>query len=170
MSTEVFIFYYFYLFKLIPFNKINANILHLIIYLCKNKVMTKKTLIASGFLGLAAILLLVLVRIAFYSPDIDYAFFNTAITLHIFHTIVLLGFAFKNQYVRESRLRYIYYFFVGGIVVSCTPLYIMLFEPSNVLRIILTSVSIIGSGLFIGGWITIVYLGYSYKSKYKKTH
>ena len=136
----------------------------------KTKGMTRKTLIAAGFLGLAAILLIVLVRISFYNSELDYAFFNTAIVLHIFHTIVLLGFAFKNQYVRESRLKYLFNFFVGGIVLTCTPLYVMLADPSNVIKIILTSISIIGSGLFIGGWITIIYLGFSYKSKYKKTH
>jgi len=131
--------------------------------------MTKKILITAGFLGLTGILLYVLERIVFFSPVINYFTFSTAITLQFFHTTVLLVFAFKNKYIRESKLKILYYTFFIGILLACTPLYLIHFiDAAGSLRDLLTILSFIGSGVLIGGWITIVYIGFSYSSASRK--
>jgi len=131
--------------------------------------MTKKILITVGFLGMVAVLLYVLGRIVFYNPVINYFVFSTAISLHFFHTAVLLIFAFKTKYVRESKIKILYYAFFAGIVFACTPLYLIHFmDPVGTLKDMLSIISFIGSGSLIGGWITIVYIGISYKSNLRK--
>jgi uncharacterized membrane protein YgdD (TMEM256/DUF423 family) len=131
--------------------------------------MTKKILITVGFLGLVAILLFVLERVVFFSPLINYFNFNTAISLHFFHTVVLLTFAFKNKYIRETKINILYTAFVAGIVLACTPLYLMHYiDPVGSTKGILTIISFIGSGSLIGGWIMVTYIGFSYNSKFRE--
>jgi uncharacterized membrane protein YgdD (TMEM256/DUF423 family) len=128
--------------------------------------MTKKILTTVGFLGLVAVLLYVLERIVFFSPVINYFTFTTAISLHIFHTLVLFMFAFKTKYIRESKIRVLYYAFLAGIIFTSTPLYLIHFiDPAGTMRDMLSIISFIGSGSLIGGWITVIYIGISYKSK-----
>jgi len=128
--------------------------------------MTKTILITTGFLGLVAILLFTLERIVFFSPLINYFNFTTAITLHFIHTLILMLFAFKNQYIRESKIRILYYAFFAGIVLACGPLYLMHYiDPAGSTKGMLTIISFIGSGSLIGGWIMVTYIGFSYVSK-----
>lgn len=128
--------------------------------------MTKKILTTSGFLGLMAVLLFILERIVFYSPVISYFNFNSAVFLHFFGTLSLLMFAFKNKHIREAKLKMVYYAFLAGVVFACTPLYLIHFmDPENSLRDILKIVSFIGSGAILGGWVAIIFIGISYKSK-----
>ena len=130
--------------------------------------MTKRILTTTGFLGLIAILLIVLERIIFFSPVINYFNFNTAISLHFFHTAVLLTFTFKNKYVNESKIKIVYYAFFVGIILACGPLYLIHFiDPAGSAKGILTIISFIGSGSLIGGWIAITYIGFSYHTKNK---
>lgn len=133
--------------------------------------MTKTILTTVGYLGLIGILLFVLVRIALPTSEaINYFNFNTAIGIHFSHALVLLMFAFKNQYIRESKLKYIYFFLLGGIIFCCTPLYLIHFtEPKDIIVEVLNIISFIGSGALIGGWVTILYVGFSYKTK-KASH
>lgn len=130
--------------------------------------MTKSILTTTGFLGLIAILLIVLERIIFFSPVINYFNFNTAISLHFFHTVVLMSFAFKNKYVKESKIKIVYYTFFSGIILACGPLYLIHFiDPAGSAKGILTIISFIGSGALIGGWIAVTYIGFSYHTKNK---
>jgi len=131
--------------------------------------MTKTFLTTAGFLGLVAVLLFTLERIVFFSPVINYFNFNTAITLQFFHTLVLMMFAFKNKYIRESKLRILYYAFFVGTILACTPLYLMHFiDPAGSTKGMLTIISFIGSGSLIGGWIMVTYTGFAYVSKAKR--
>ena len=131
--------------------------------------MTKTILTTAGFLGLVGVLLFTLERIVFFSPVINYFNFNTAITLQFFHTLVLMQFAFKNKYIRESKIKILYYAFFAGIVLACGPLYLMHYiDPAGSTKGMLTIISFIGSGSLIGGWIMITYTGFSYVSKARK--
>jgi len=131
--------------------------------------MTKNIITTAGFLGLVAVLLFVLERIVFFSPVISYFNFNTAIILHFFHTVVLLMFAFTSKYIRVSKLRIMYYAFLAGIILASTPLYVIHFmDPAASTEGLLRMVSIVGGGSLIGGWITVVYLGFSYKTKSRR--
>ncbi|MCF6170310.1 MAG: DUF423 domain-containing protein [Bacteroidales bacterium] len=131
--------------------------------------MTKKILIAVGFSGLTGTILFVLVRIVLNTPELNYDYFQTAIVIQFFHTLVLLSFAFKNQYIRESRTKIVYYFFLFGIVLSCIPLYLIHFTgATGVIKEIYSTITIFSSGLLLGGWVTIIYMGLMYRSKNKK--
>lgn len=142
----------------------------MIFYFCaKYRKMTKTILTTVGFLGLIAILLFVLERIVFFSPVINYFNFTTAISLHLFHTLALLTFAFKNKYIREQKIRILYYAFFAGIVLTCVPLYLMHYiDPAGSTKGMLTIISFVGSGSLIGGWIMVTYIGFSYVSKTRK--
>ncbi len=114
-------------------------------------------------------MLFILERIGFYSPVKNYSDFDTAMSLHLFHTVVLLTFAFKNQYIRESKIKIIYYAFVFGIVLTSFPLYAIYFiDPDKTLGDILRIIAFVGSGALVGGWVTILYVGVSYRSKNKR--
>ena len=131
--------------------------------------MTKTILTTAGFSGVVAVLLFTLERIVFFSPVINYFNFDTAITLHFVHTLVLMMFTFKHRYIRESKLKILYFAFVTGIVLACGPLYIMHYvDPNGSIKDLLINISFIGSGFLIGGWIMVTYIGFSYVLKIRK--
>jgi len=62
-----------------------------------------------------------------------------------------------------------YYAFLAGIILASTPLYVIHFmDPAASTEGLLRMVSIVGGGSLIGGWITVVYLGFSYKTKSRR--
>lgn len=135
--------------------------------------MTKKYLITVAILGLWGVSMAMLGTMVFtgkMSPE-NQSLFNTAIGIHMIHTIALLSLTFMNRFVSRSYLNIIYYFFALGVFFFSGALYINATqEITNIIIGFMSSLVPLGGISLLLGWMVILFTGVTYKHKKRAIH
>lgn len=130
--------------------------------------MTRKFLITTSILGLLGVAMAMLSALVFsgkMSPD-NQSNFNTALSIHLLHTVALLSLTFMNRFVSRSYLNIIFYLFTFGILLFSGSLYLT--STAEITHIIIGFMSMltpIGGFSLLGGWIVILFTGVTYQHK-----
>ena len=134
--------------------------------------MTRKFLTITSVLGLWGVLMAMLSAIFFsgnMSPD-NHNDFNTALNIHLVHTVAILAITFMSRFVSRSYLNAVFYFFVIGILLFSGSLYISsTSELTNIIIGFMGSLVPIGGLSLLAGWMVLLFAGVTYKHK-KRAH
>ena len=135
--------------------------------------MTKKYLITVAILGLWGVSMAMLGTMVFtgkMTPE-NQSLFNTAIGIHMIHTIALLSLTFMNRFVGRSYLNIIYYFFALGVFFFSGALYVNATqEITNIIIGFMSSLVPLGGISLLLGWMVILFTGVTYKHKKRAIH
>ena len=135
--------------------------------------MTKKYLITVAILGLWGVSMAMLGTMVFtgkMTPE-NQSLFNTAIGIHMIHTIALLSLTFMNRFVSRSYLNIIYYFFALGVFFFSGALYVNATqEITNIIIGFMSSLVPLGGISLLLGWMVILFTGVTYKHKKRAIH
>lgn len=135
--------------------------------------MTKRYLVTVSISGLWAILMTLLLTLIF-SGEISaekQSLYNTALMIHLIHTVALLSLTFMNRFVSRSYLNILYYFFTVGIVLFSGSLYLISIEELTKLIIgFLAYLVPLGGISLLGGWFVLLFTGVTYKHKKRAIH
>lgn len=135
--------------------------------------MTKKYLITVAILGLWGVSMAMLGTMVFtgkMTPE-NQSLFNTAIGIHMIHTIALLSLTFMNRFVSRSYLNIIYYFFALGVFFFSGALYVNATqEITNIIIGFMSNLVPLGGISLLLGWMVILFTGVTYKHKKRAIH
>lgn len=135
--------------------------------------MTRKYLITVAILGLWAMAMAFLSTQVFsgkMTPE-DQSLYNTALGIHLAHTIALLSLTFMNRFVSRSYLNIIYYLFAGGIFFYSGALYVIsTAELTNIIIGFMDYLVPLGGIALFGGWLVILFTGVTYQHKKRAIH
>jgi len=130
--------------------------------------MTRKFLITISILGLWGVIMAILSVLVFsgdMSPK-NHSNFNTALSIHMLHTVALLAITFMSRFVSRSYLTTIFYFFTFGILLFSGSLYVdSTSELTNIEIGFMSTLTPIGGISLLGGWIVLLFTGVTYQHK-----
>lgn len=135
--------------------------------------MTRKFLITTSILGLLGVTMAILSALVFsgnMSP-VNHSNFNTALSIHMLHTVSLLAITFMSRFVSRSYLNIIFYLFTIGILLFSGSLYIdSTSELTNIEIGFMSTLTPIGGISLLGGWIVLLFTGVTYQHKKRAIH
>jgi uncharacterized membrane protein YgdD (TMEM256/DUF423 family) len=135
--------------------------------------MTRKFLITTSILGLLGVTMAILSTLFFtgdMSPE-NHNNFNTALSIHMLHTVALLAITFMSRFVSRSYLNIIFYLFTIGILLFSGSLYIdSTSELTNIVIGFMGSLTPIGGISLLGGWVVLLFTGVTYQHKKRAIH
>ena len=135
--------------------------------------MTRKYLVTVAILGLWGMIMAILSTQVFsgkMSAE-NQSLYNTALVIHLTHTIALLSLTFMNRFVSRSYLNIIYYLFAIGVFLYSGALYVnSTAELTNIILGFMDFLVPLGAIALLGGWMVILFTGVTYQHKKRAIH